>query len=119
MTVVAQQVLDDSGAGASDMQTAEEVLAEAEAYITAYITDNLVDTTNPVPDAINDAAVLKCAVDLFAARKAPFGQQIGTDVNGTPVVTRLGADPLASVRPKLRPWCASFGFAYPPDTTTP
>lgn len=116
MTVSASDVLTASGAGTDDTTIADAVLAEAEAYVTAYIDSSLVDVAVPVPDKINDAAVLKCAVDLFAARKAPFGQQIGADLNGTPVITRLGADPLAGVRPKLRPWCLNTGFAFPEDT---
>lgn len=115
MSVTRQQVLDASGAGADDSTIADAVLAEANAYVAAYIASTLIDADNPVPNDIGDAAVLKCAVDLFAARKAPFGQQIGADLNGTPVVTRLGADPLQGVRPKLRPWCLNIGFAYPAD----
>lgn len=115
MTINADQVLAASGAGPEDIATATEVLAEATAYVDAYITASLIDATVPVPDEIEDAAVLKCAVDLFAARKAPFGQQIGADLNGTPVITRLGADPLQNVRPKLRPWCLNTGFAFPLD----
>lgn len=117
MTVIVDQVLRDAGAGTDDADMAAEVLAEAVAYVDIYVTDNLIDATNPVPDAVNDAAVLVCATDLFARRKAPFGQQITTDANGTAQVTRLGSDPMANARPKLRPWCFTTGFAYPVDTT--
>lgn len=116
MSVNAADVLTASGADSSDSAIAQAVLDEANAYVTDYITENLIDATKPVPAAISDAAVLKCAVDLFAARKAPFGQQIGADLNGTPVITRLGSDPLQGVRPKLRPWCLNVGFAYPEET---
>lgn len=115
MSVTASDVLAASGAGSADTAIATAVLAEANAYVQAYIASALIDPDVTVPLEVNDAAVLKCAVDLFAARKAPFGQQIGADLNGTPVITRLGSDPLAGVRPKLRPWCLNTGFAYPED----
>jgi hypothetical protein len=115
VTVTSAQVLDASGAGVDDTAIADAVLAEANAYVDAYITASLVDAANPVPDAVNDAAVLVCATDLFARRKAPFGQQITVDQAGTQIVTRLGADPLGGVRPKLRPWCFNIGFAFPED----
>jgi hypothetical protein len=115
VTVNAQQVLSGSGAGPDDTAIAQEVLAEAQAYVTAYIASSLVDAAVPVPDEITDAAVLTCAVDLFARRKAPFGQQVTVDSSGVSMTTRLGADPLGGVRPKLRPWCLSIGFAYPED----
>lgn len=110
-----EQVLRDAGAGESDADLAEEVLGEANAYVAAYIAENLIDEANPVPAAVNDAAVLTCATDLFARRKAPFGQQVVADPSGTLVSTRLGADPLGGVRAKLRPWCFNIGFSYPLD----
>lgn len=115
MTVDRGQVLRDAGAGPDDGELADEVLAEAVAYVDSYITTNLLDADNPVPPAINDAAVLTCASDLFARRKAPFGQQIMTGESGVPVATRLGADPLGGVRAKLRPWCFAIGFSFPLD----
>ena len=118
MSVSEAQVLRDAGAGQDDFELAQEVLAEANAYVSAYVTENLIDVANPVPDEINDAAVLVCATDLFARRKAPFGQQVMPDLTGTPVATRLGPDPLGGVRAKLRPWCFNIGFAYPLDPVT-
>lgn len=115
MTVDSTKVLRDSGAGEADNALALEVLAEATAYVGAFITANLIDAAVPVPDAIEDAAVLACATDLFARRKAPFGQQITTDPNGTVVSTRLASDPMASARAKLAPWAVSAGFAFPED----
>jgi hypothetical protein len=115
VTVTPDQVLRDAGAGSTDSDLASEVLDEATAYVDAYISTTLVDITVPVPDAIYDASVLVCATDLFARRKAPFGQQIMPDPSGVAVVTRLGADPLGGVRAKLRPWCFNIGFAYPVD----
>lgn len=115
MTVVARQVLDAAGAGTDDAALADSVLAEATAYVDAYTAANLVDALVPVPDAMYDAAVLSCSTDLFARRKAPFGQQLLTDANGAPVATQVGADPLASVRQKLQPWCVPAGFAFPED----
>lgn len=115
MTVTSGMVLRDAGAGDADNDVALEVLAEATAYVDAYVAANLVDPLVTVPTAIQDAAVLACATDLFARRKAPFGQQIMTDTSGNPVPTRLGMDPLAGARAKLQPWCASAGFAFPED----
>ena len=118
MSVDSDQILDAVGAGTADGGIADEVLAEANAYVSAYITANLIDAAIPVPDEINDAAVLVCAVDLFGARKAPYGQQITTDQSGTPITTRIAADPMRSARPKLRPWCFNIGFAYPVEDVT-
>jgi hypothetical protein len=115
VTVVRDQVLDASGAGQDDGTTADSVLLEAVAYVTAYAAANLISADVPVPDEIVDAAILACATDLFARRKAPFGQQILADANGVPVATRLGLDPMAGAREKLAPWCVSAGFAFPED----
>ena len=115
MSVDSDQVLDGAGAGTADGAIADEVLAEANAYVANYIATNLIDATNPVPDEINDAAVLVCAVDLFGRRKAPFGQQIMTDLTGTPISTRIAADPMATARAKLRPWCFNISFSFPLD----
>jgi hypothetical protein len=115
VTIDAAAVLAASGAGADDSSIADDVLAQATEYVTAYIATNIVDATVPVPDSINDAAVLACAVDLFAMRKAPFGQQVMPDANGTAVDTRIGSDPMVSARSKLEPWCVSIGFAYPEE----
>jgi len=115
VTVQVTQVLRDAGAGPGDAALAQEVLDEATAQVAAYITENLIDDTKPVPAAVNDAAVLVCAGDLFARRKAPFGQQAMPDESGTLIPTRLGADPLGGVRAKLRPWCFNIGFSYPLD----
>jgi hypothetical protein len=115
MTVDIEDVLRGAGAGTDDAGLATNVLAEATAYVAAYIAANLIDSSSPVPDAINDSAILTCAGDLFARRKAPFGQQVTSDANGTVVTTRLGADPLGGVRAKLRPWCMVTGFSFPAD----
>lgn len=116
MSVTVEDVLGDSGAGGTaDTAIATTVLAEAESHVASYIALNLTDATAPVPAELEDAAVLRCAVDLFARRKAPFGQQVMTDPNGTLVTTRLPADPLAGVRPILRAYCIEIGFAFPLD----
>jgi len=105
MTVTASDVLAAAGAGASDTTLATKVLAEANIHVAAFITETLLDSTVPVPTAINDAAVLRCATDLFAREKAPFGTQILPDGAGQMVAQRLGADPLGGVRPLLARWC--------------
>jgi hypothetical protein len=105
VTVSYQDVLAEAGAGASDQAIAVRVLAEANIHVTAFITENLLDSTVPVPDEINDAAVLRCATDLFARAKAPFGTQILPDGSGQMVAQRLGADPLGGVRTLLARWC--------------
>jgi hypothetical protein len=105
MSVTYQQVLAEAGAGAGDQATAERVLAEAEIHVSEFIVANLLDDENPVPDQIEDSAVLRCAVDLFARAKAPFGTQILPDGSGSMVAQRLGADPLAGVRSVLARWC--------------
>lgn len=105
MSVTAEQVLAEAGASASDQATAERVLAEAEIHVEEYIDANLMDADKPVPEEINDAAVLRCAVDLFARAKAPFGTQILPDGSGQMVAQRLGADPLGGVRSMLARWC--------------
>lgn len=105
MTVTYLQVLAEAGAGASDQVVAERVLAEANIHVAAFITANLLDTAVPVPDEINDAAVLRCATDLFARAKAPFGTQILPDGSGQMIAQRLGADPLGGVRTLLARWC--------------
>jgi hypothetical protein len=74
-------------------------------HVGAFITENLISEDEPVPDAIEDSAVLRCAVDLFARAKAPFGTQIMPDGSGQMVAQRLGADPLGGVRPLLARWC--------------
>ena len=110
MTVTYQQVLAEAGAGGSDQATAERVLAEAMLHVGKYITDNLLDALTPVPDEIDDAAVLRCATDLFARAKAPFGTQIVPDGSGQMVAQRLGADPLGGVYSLLRPWVGRVGL---------
>lgn len=119
MTVTVEDVLTASGASVDDTTLAQSCLDQANAYVDDYVTNTLIDALNPVPTVIRDAGVLTCATDLFARSKAPFGQQIMTDASGTPITTRLGADPLAGVRPKFRPWCFNTGFAYPDPTLTP
>lgn len=118
MTVTAADVLAAAGAGSGDTAIATAVLAEANEYVGTFITRNLLDATVTVPTTLNDAAVLRCATDLFARRKAPFGQQVATDPNGTLVTTRLGADPLGGVRPMLRAYCFEVGFSFPQDWAT-
>src|SRR5213595_1567818 len=114
MSVAVHDVLDAAGAaGTADTAIATTVLAEAEEYVGTYIDRTLLSATVTVPDVLNDAAVLRCATDLFARYKAPFGQQVATDSNGTIVTTRLGADPLGGVRPMLRAYCFEVGFAFP------
>jgi hypothetical protein len=115
VTVTEAAVLKAAGAGQDDFELAQSVLAEATAYVDAYIDENLIDDTNTVPDEVNDAAVLTCATDLFARVKAPFGQQLLPDGSGGLVPTRVGSDPLGGVRAKLRPWCFNIGFSYPLD----
>lgn len=115
MTVSVDDVLKAAGAGASDADMAADVLAEATEHVSTYITRTLLDATVPVPAVLNDGAVLVCATDLFARRKAPFGQQLIPDGTGAMVSTRIGADPLAGVRPMLRAYCFPVGFAYPVD----
>jgi hypothetical protein len=119
MTVSVDDVLAAAGAaGTADTAVATTVLAEANEYVSTYITRNLLDAAVPVPTTLDDAAVLRCATDLFARRKAPFGQQVSTDPNGTLVTTRLGADPLGGVRPMLRAYCFEVGFSFPADWAT-
>lgn len=115
MTVTADDILEAAGAGESDSAIAEAVLAEAESHVDTYVARNLIDATVPVPAELEDAAVLRCATDLFARRKAPFGQQVMPDPNGTLVTTRLAADPLGGVRPILSAYCIEVGFAFPED----
>lgn len=110
MTVTYQEVLAEAGAGAGDQATAERVLAEAVIHVEKFIADCLLDATVPVPDDITDSAVLRCATDLFARAKAPFGTQILPDGSGQMVAQRLGADPLGGVRSLLRPWAAQVGL---------
>lgn len=105
MSVNYTDVLAEAGASGADQPIAERVLAEAEIHVAEFITVNLVDADSPVPDEMQDAAVLRCAVDLFARAKAPFGTQILPDGSGQMVAQRLGADPLGGVRPLLARWC--------------
>lgn len=105
MSVTAEQVLEEAGAGPSDEDLAERVLAEAEIHVAEFILVNLIDSANQVPTEIEDSAVLRCAVDLFARAKAPFGTQILPDGSGQMVAQRLGADPLGGVRSILARWC--------------
>lgn len=105
MAVTYQDVLAEAGASGSDQALATRVLAEANVHVPAYITATLLDATKPVPAAISDAAILRCAVDLFARAKAPFGTQILPDGSGQMVAQRLGADPLGGVRSMLARWC--------------
>lgn len=112
MTVTWQDVLAEAGAGAGDKALGERVLAEANIHVAQFIAKNLIDATYPVPSEINDAAVLRCAVDLFSRAKAPFGTQILPDGSGQMIAQRLGADPLGGVRSLLARWCMpDFGVA--------
>jgi len=113
VTVTVQDVLTASGAGASDTTLATSVLSDASLHVGNYIASSLLNELRPVPLTLRDSAVLMCATDLFAARKAPFGQQVAPDLNGQMVVTRLGSDPLARVRPMLRSYCHEITFAFP------
>jgi hypothetical protein len=110
VTVTYQDVLAEAGAGGSDEALATRVLAEANVHVPAYIAEALLDATKPVPTAVLDAATLRCAVDLFARAKAPFGTQILPDGSGQMVAQRLGADPLGGVYSLLRPWAARVGL---------
>lgn len=110
MTVLYTDVLSEAGAGSADQSLAERVLAEAAIHVDKFIDDNLTSTAVPVPAEIEDAAVLRCAVDLFARAKAPFGTQILPDGSGQPVAQRIGADPLGGVYSLLRPWVARVGL---------
>lgn len=105
MTVSAADVLAEAGAGAADTAIATRVLAEAVIHVDEFITENLIDPLVTVPTEMEDAAVLRCAVDLFARAKAPFGTQILPDGQGQMVAQRLGADPLGGVRSLLARWC--------------
>lgn len=105
MSVTVAQVLAEAGAGAADTDTATRVLAEALIHVEEFIDANLIDPTLTVPTEIEDAAVLRCAVDLFARAKAPFGTQILPDGSGQMIAQRLGADPLGGVRTLLARWC--------------
>jgi hypothetical protein len=105
MTVTAAQVLAEAGAGSADTAIATRVLAEALVHVEEFIDANLLDVDVPVPDSIEDSAVLRCAVDLFARAKAPFGTQILPDGSGQMVAQRIGADPLGGVRSILARWC--------------
>lgn len=110
MTVSPQDVLAGAGAAGSDLATATRVLAEATTHVNTFIAANLLDATVPVPDDVKDSAVLRCAVDLFARAKAPFGTQILPDGSGQMVAQRLGADPLGGVYAILRQWAARIGL---------
>jgi hypothetical protein len=105
MTVSYQDVLDEAGAGATDQDVAERVLAEAEIHVAEFIAANLISEDNPVPDEIEDSGVLKCAVDLFQSAKNPTGVQMLPDGSGNVVAQRLAIDPLARVRPLFARWC--------------
>lgn len=105
MTVSAADVLAEAGAGSGDTAIATRVLAEAVIHVDEYETENLIDPLVPVPDEIRDAGYLRCAGDLFARAKAPFGTQILPDGSGQMVAQRLGADPLGGVRPLFARWC--------------
>jgi hypothetical protein len=105
MTVSAADVLAEAGAGSADTAIATRVLAEANVHVAAFITENLIDPLVTVPTSMSDAAILRCAVDLFSRAKAPFGTQILPDGQGQMVAQRLGADPLGGVRPLLARWC--------------
>jgi hypothetical protein len=110
MSVTYQDVLGAAGAGASDQATAERVLSEALIHVGEFATWNLLDPNNPVPSEIFDSAVLRCAADLFARAKAPFGTQILPDGSGQLIAQRIGADPLGGVYALLRPWVARVGL---------
>lgn len=110
MTVTYTDVLAEAGASSADQAVAQRVLAEAEIHVTQFITDNLLNPINPVPSEVDDSAVLRCATDLFARAKAPFGTQILPDGSGQVVAQRLGADPLGGVYALLRPWAARVGL---------
>lgn len=110
MTVSAADVLAEAGAGADDTDLATRCLSEANVHVAKFITDNLLNAEVPVPDEVDDAAVLRCATDLFARAKAPFGTQILPDGSGQMVAQRLGADPLGGVYSLLRPWAARVGL---------
>lgn len=110
MAVTVSDVLAAAGASAVDTTVATAALAEANVHVAKYIADNLLDATVTVPTAINDSAVLRCATDLFARAKAPFGTQIVPDGSGQMVAQRLGADPLGGVYSLLRPWVGRVGL---------
>lgn len=111
MTTTPAEVLSASGAGPADTALATTALAEAVVLVGDYIDESLIDADRPVPEALRDAAVLRCAVDQFARAKAPFGQQIVPDGTGSMVAARTGADPLAGVRVLLASYCFSVGLA--------
>ncbi len=104
-------LLGAAGAGAEKTTLAETSLTRAIVHVDRYIADTLVDPADDVPAEAYDGAVLQCALDLFQRRTSPFGQQMVPDSAGNMVPTRIGADPLASVRPLLHPWCLDIGMA--------
>jgi hypothetical protein len=105
MTVTAAQVLAEAGAGSADTAIATRVLAEALIHVDEFIEENLIDPLVTVPTEIEDAGVLKCAVDLFNSAKNPTGVQMLPDGSGSVVAQRLAIDPLARVRPMFARWC--------------
>jgi hypothetical protein len=110
VSVSVEQVLAEAGASGVDNDLAARVLAEAEIHVGKFIEDNLLSEDVPVPGDVEDAAVLRCAADLFARSKAPFGTQILPDGSGQMVAQRIGADPLGGVYALLRPWAARIGL---------
>jgi len=110
MSVSAADVLAEAGADGSDTDLATRVLAEAVIHVEKFVEDNLLDVETTVPTEVEDSAVLRCATDLFARAKAPFGTQILSDGSGQMIPQRLGADPLGGVYSLLRPWAARVGL---------
>ena len=112
MSLTYLDVLAAAGAGGSDQALAEQVLTEATIHVDEFLGSNLLDELKPVPAEVADAAVLRCATDLFARAKAPFGTQILPDgsASGGMVVQRLGADPLGGIYSLVRPWAARVGL---------
>ncbi len=109
MGVTASELMDQVGATSEKGRLlAQRCVTLAPLYVTRYLEEQSPGPTPVVvPAAVLDAAVLACAEDIYTRSKSENGvilenYQPGDDGSG--VVVRIGRDPLAPVRPLLRPW---------------
>lgn len=107
MAVTADDLLELVRAGEADRALADRCVTLAPLYVARYRQEQDPTGSVAIPPEIVDQAVLACAEDIFTRSKSQNGvilenYQPGDD--GAGVVVRIGRDPLAPVRPLLRPW---------------
>ncbi|MFJ2297384.1 hypothetical protein [Oerskovia paurometabola] len=110
MAITAAVLLDLVGAGQQapgDAELAQRCVVLAAEFVARYQAEQDPAGVVVIPPVVLEQAELSCAEDIWTRSKSENGviltnYQPGDDGSG--VTVRIGRDPLAPVRPLLRPW---------------